>query len=70
MWGFVVGRTYNRRRDIHTKFEGQRQGGISTPAKHPVIFLFTGSYFTLIGQGIYLVVAVPAVYYYLSGFRL
>ena len=35
-----------------------------------LFFLFTGSYFTLIGQGIYLVVAVPAVYYYLSGFRL
>jgi hypothetical protein len=27
----------------HKKFEGQRQGGISTPAKHGVIFLFTGS---------------------------
>lgn len=38
----------------------------------PVIlfFLFTGSFFALIAQGIYLVVAVPAVYYTLSGIRL
>jgi 5-methylcytosine-specific restriction protein A len=42
MWGFVVGQTYNRRRDIHQKFGGQRQGGISTPAKHRVVFIFTG----------------------------
>ena len=43
MWGFVAGRTYNRRRDIHARFGGQRQGGISTPAKHRVVFIFTGS---------------------------
>jgi 5-methylcytosine-specific restriction enzyme A len=42
MWGFVVGQTYNRRRDIHQKFGGQRQGGISTPAKHRTVFIFTG----------------------------
>lgn len=38
----------------------------------PVIlfYLYVGSLFSLIWQGIYLVVAVPAVYYYLSGFRL
>jgi len=38
----------------------------------PVVlfFLFTGSFYFLIFQGIYLVVAVPAVYYSLSGFRL
>lgn len=42
MWGFVVGRTYNRRRDIHARFGGQRQGGICTPANHRVIFAFTG----------------------------
>jgi len=42
MWGFVVGQTYNRRKDIHDKFGGQRQGGISTPAKHRVVFIFTG----------------------------
>mgnify|MGYP002640433687 FL=1 len=38
----------------------------------PVIlfFLFSGSFYSLIWQGIYLFVAVPAVYYSLSGFRL
>lgn len=39
---FEVGHIYNRRRDIHERFGGQRQGGMSTPAEHPVIFLFTG----------------------------
>lgn len=39
---FEIGRLYNRRRDIHERFEGQRQGGMSTPAEHPLIFLFTG----------------------------
>ena len=32
-----------RRRDIHAKFGGQQQGGISTPANSPVVLLFTGS---------------------------
>lgn len=38
----------------------------------PVIlfYLYVGNLFSLIWQGIYLFVAVPAVYYYLSGFRL
>ena len=38
----------------------------------PVIlsFLFTGSFYPLIWQGIYLFVAVPAVFYSLSGFRI
>jgi 5-methylcytosine-specific restriction protein A len=40
---FDIGRTYNRRRDIHARFGGQMQGGISTPAGHPLIFAFTGS---------------------------
>ena len=40
---FVRGRTNNRRRDIHERYGGQRQGGISTPAKHPIIFAFTGA---------------------------
>ena len=31
-----------RRRDLHHQYGGQQQGGISTPAKHPLIFLFTG----------------------------
>lgn len=39
---FEFGRLYNRRRDIHDEYGGQRQGGISTPAEHPYLFLFTG----------------------------
>jgi 5-methylcytosine-specific restriction protein A len=38
---FEVGKSYVRR-ELHDKYGGQRQGGISTPAKYPVIFLFTG----------------------------
>jgi 5-methylcytosine-specific restriction enzyme A len=38
---FEQGRIY-RRRDLHERFGGQRQGGISTPKYHPLIFLFTG----------------------------
>src|SRR5262245_15270142 len=37
-WGFERGRAYNRRRDIHDRFGGQRQDGIITPAKERVIF--------------------------------
>ena len=33
---------YSRARDIHERFGGQRQGGISTPAGHAFIFLFSG----------------------------
>jgi hypothetical protein len=40
---FEIGKIYNRRKDIHDIFGGQRQGGISTPAKAPFIFLFTGN---------------------------
>lgn len=40
--GFEAGKVYNRRRDIHESFGGQRQGGISTPTGAPYIFLFTG----------------------------
>jgi 5-methylcytosine-specific restriction protein A len=39
---FVVGQVYRRRRDIHDRFSGQSQGGISTPTKAPLVFLFTG----------------------------
>jgi 5-methylcytosine-specific restriction protein A len=39
---FELGKTYNRRADIHAKFGGQQQGGCSTPTDHPFIFLFTG----------------------------
>ncbi|QIG49485.1 hypothetical protein G5V57_18280 [Nordella sp. HKS 07] len=31
-----------RRRDLHDQLSGQSQGGISTPADHPIILLFTG----------------------------
>lgn len=40
---FEIGRIYNRRADLHAKFGGQMQGGISTPAAHPLIFAFTGA---------------------------
>lgn len=38
---FVVGRVY-RRRWLHDAYGGQRQGGISTPVRSLVVFLFTG----------------------------
>jgi len=38
---FIVGKIY-KRTELHDKYGGQRQGGISTPAKYPFIFLFTG----------------------------
>lgn len=41
-WPFVPGKHYNRRADIHGEYGGQQQGGIATPANHPVIFIFTG----------------------------
>ncbi len=37
---FVKGNEY-RRQDLHNLYGGQRQGGISTPAEHPMIFLFS-----------------------------
>jgi len=40
---FVPEQIYNRRRDIHGKYGGQEQGGIITPAQHPLVFLVTGS---------------------------
>ncbi len=39
---FEIGKTYDRQRDIHVPFKGQEQGGISTPASFPFVFLFTG----------------------------
>lgn len=42
-YGFAIGQSYNRRRDIHVRFGGNRQGGISTPKATRVIFAFTGS---------------------------
>lgn len=38
---FVPGQII-RRRDLHSTYGGQEQGGISTPANHPYIMLFTG----------------------------
>ncbi len=40
--GFEVGHVYRRKTDIHDVFGGQSQGGISTPAAHPLVFLITG----------------------------
>lgn len=37
---FEVGKEY-RRSDLHAEYGGQEQGGICTPRKHPVIFLFS-----------------------------
>lgn len=39
--GFTVGAVYNRRDDIHGRFGGQWQSGISTPRRSPYVFLFT-----------------------------
>jgi 5-methylcytosine-specific restriction enzyme A len=39
---FEIGTAYKRRSDIHAKFGGQQQGGISTPRSKPFIFVFTG----------------------------
>jgi 5-methylcytosine-specific restriction enzyme A len=39
---FEVGRVYERRKDIHARFGGQQQGGISTPSRYSCVFLFTG----------------------------
>jgi hypothetical protein len=41
-WGYEKGRVYNRRADIHDRFEGQRQGGIITPKQHPLVIINTG----------------------------
>src|SRR3989475_3083004 len=38
---FIPGKLY-RRTEIHKKYGGQRQGGISTPTKYPMVFLITG----------------------------
>lgn len=50
---FQVGGIYNRREDIHGHYGGQQQGGISTPADYPLVFLFTsesGSRFGYVDQ--------------------
>lgn len=40
--GFIVGALYRRGPDIHDRFGGNRQSGISVPAAGGHIFLFTG----------------------------
>lgn len=39
---FAMGALYNRRMEIHERWGGQRQGGISTPKDAPFVFIFTG----------------------------
>lgn len=39
---FMPGKIYNRRKDIHEIYGGQQQGGICTPANHPIVIIFTG----------------------------
>ncbi|EHK68146.1 hypothetical protein KYC_01604 [Achromobacter arsenitoxydans SY8] len=39
---FVLGEDYDRRTDIHARFGGSAQSGISTSGSFPAIFLFTG----------------------------
>jgi 5-methylcytosine-specific restriction protein A len=39
---FEVGKTYNRRADIHKVYGGQQQGGICTPKDYHFVILFTG----------------------------
>jgi 5-methylcytosine-specific restriction protein A len=40
---FVPEQLYHRRRELHSKFGGQEQGGMITPAKHGLILLVTGN---------------------------
>jgi 5-methylcytosine-specific restriction enzyme A len=42
MLNFEVGKIYDRRKNIHSRFGGQQQGGIATSTRIRVIFLFTG----------------------------
>jgi 5-methylcytosine-specific restriction protein A len=38
---FEIGKEYRRKTEIHGLYKGQAQGGISTPASFPFVFLFT-----------------------------
>ena len=40
---YVIGKLYNRKIDIHDRFGGSRQSGISPSADYPVVFIFTGA---------------------------
>lgn len=39
---YQMGGLYSRRLEIHDRWGGQRQGGISTPKDGPFVFIFTG----------------------------
>lgn len=41
-WGFEIGKTYHRKRDIHGQFKGQEQGGIITPSNFNLVVAITG----------------------------
>lgn len=43
MHNFQIGQLYNRSQDIHDRFGGSRQSGISPSKNHPFVFIFTGS---------------------------
>ncbi|MAK67712.1 MAG: HNH endonuclease [Methylophaga sp.] len=38
---FEIGKEYHRKSEIHERFKGQAQGGISTPKDHRLLFIFT-----------------------------
>ncbi|EEF80068.1 HNH endonuclease [Methylophaga thiooxydans] len=38
---FEIGKEYHRKTEIHGRYKGQAQGGISTPQDEDVIFIFT-----------------------------
>ena len=38
---FSIGKSYHRQSELHDKFGGNRQSGISACSKHAIIFLFT-----------------------------
>ena len=42
MHDYKIGENYDRRIDIHSKYKGNQQAGISTSEKSPFVFLFTG----------------------------
>jgi len=39
---FEVGKLYRRKDEIHGRYGGSRQSGISPSKDHPLIFIFTG----------------------------
>jgi len=43
MQNFEIGDLYNRREEIHARFGGSKQSGISPSRQSPYIFIFTGA---------------------------